>query len=146
MTQDEQTEIESACIRLQQRYGTLADRQDPKFRELFAPDATIALPEYPPFAGIDTIMAAQVQWRETRILMRHVCTNFTIEVADAGNARGICYLLVFHGGAQPADAREVVPTVPVSLGEFHDEFVKLDGRWVFKSRALHRIFRGTQPR
>jgi hypothetical protein len=145
MTQDEQTEIESACIRLQQRYGTLADRQDPKFRELFAPDAVITLPEYPPFAGIETIMAGQAQWRETSILMRHVCTNFTIEVADNQRASGICYLMVFYGGTQPKDAREVVPTVPISLGEFHDEFVKLNGKWLFKSRILHRIFRGTQP-
>ena len=63
MTDDERLKIEAACIRLQQRYGTLADRQDPKFAELFVPDASITLPEYPPFAGLDTIMAGQAQWR-----------------------------------------------------------------------------------
>lgn len=145
MTDDERARIEAACIRLQQRYGTLADRQDPKFRDLFAEDAIITLPEYPPFAGIETIMQGQAEWRAGAILMRHVCTNFTIEVQDEGRAQGLCYLMVFYGGEQPADAHEVVPITPVSLGEFHDTFVKSDGRWVFESRTLHRIFRGTAP-
>ncbi len=82
MTDDERLKIEAACIRLQQRYGTLADRQDPKFAELFVPDASITLPEYPPFAGLDAIMAGQAQWKASGTVMRHVCTNFTIEVID----------------------------------------------------------------
>ncbi len=145
MTDDERAKIEAACIRLQQRYGTLADRQDAKFRELFAVDASITLPEYPQFSGLDTIMAGQASWRAGGILMRHVCTNFTIEVQDGEHATGLCYLMVFYGGEQPAEAREVVPATPISLGEFHDTFVKYDGRWLFQSRVLHRIFRGTQP-
>ncbi|MBI1330245.1 MAG: hypothetical protein GC166_10140 [Alphaproteobacteria bacterium] len=145
MTDDERARIEAACTRLQQRYGTLADRQDPKFRDLFTADATITLPEYPPFTGIETIMQGQSQWRTAGILMRHVSTNFTIEVQDEEHAEGICYLMVFYGGEQPPDAREVVPTTPISLGEFHDRFVKTPDGWRFKSRTLHRIFRGTQP-
>ncbi len=145
MTDDERTAIEAACIRLQQRYGTLADRQDPAFRELFAADATITLPEYPPFAGLEAIMAGQAQWKSSGILMRHICTNFTIDVVDAEHARGLCYLTVFYGGVQPADAVEVVPTTPISLGEFQDEFVRVGGKWVFHTRVLHRIFRGAAP-
>ena len=144
-TPEESVRIEQACERLQQRYGTLADRQDPKFRELFAPDAAITLPEYPTFAGLDAIMAGQKQWRESGILMRHVVTNSTIDVIDAHNASGICYLMVFFAGPQKPDAGEVYPTVPISLGEFHDRFVRIGDRWLFQSRVLKRIFRGAQP-
>jgi hypothetical protein len=145
MTPEELTAIEAACIRLQQRYGTLADRQAPAFRELFAPDATITLPDTPPFLGLDAILAGQAQWRESGILMRHVCTNFVIDVLDQSHATGICYLMVFYGGPQAADASEVVPTLPILLGEYHDRFVKIGETWLFQSRALKRIFRGTSP-
>jgi len=145
MTPDEQIRIEAACTRLQQRYGTLADRQDPKFRELFAPDASIKLPEYSPFAGLDAIMEGQAQWRASGVLMRHVVTNSTFDVLDEHRATGICYLMVFYGGPQPPDIGEVYPTMPISLGEFHDRFVKIGERWLFQSRELKRIFRGAAP-
>jgi hypothetical protein len=145
VTEDEIASIEAACTRLQQRYGTLADRQDPKFRDLFTPDVVITLPEYPPFTGIEGVMAGQKQWKETGILMRHICTNFTIEVIDAENAEGLCYLMVLYGGV-PADLnKETVPQMPASIGEFHDRFVRFNGSWRFRSRTLRRIFRGTQP-
>jgi hypothetical protein len=142
MTPDDRARIEAACIRLQQRYGTLADRQDPKFRDLFIEDAVITLPEYPPFAGLDKIMAGQAQWRQSGITMRHVCTNFTIEVADADHATGICYLMVFRHDPPSAPSAELPPSLPVSIGEFHDVFVRQNGEWRFESRTLKRIFRG----
>ena len=145
MTEDDNIAAEASCVRLQQRYGTLADRLDPSFRELFAEDATITLPEYPPFAGLEAIMAGQTQWRASGTLMRHICTNFTVDVVDGEHASGICYLVVFYGGVQAPEIGEVAPTWPISVGEFHDQFVKLEGKWVFQSRVLRRIFRGAAP-
>ncbi|HEX4195876.1 MAG TPA: nuclear transport factor 2 family protein [Caulobacteraceae bacterium] len=146
MTEEEAARIEAACIRLQQRYGTLADRQDPKFRELFVDDASITLPDLPTFAGMEAIMAGQAQWRESGIVMRHVCTNFTIEVIDDSHAEGITYLTVYHRAAMAEPPAEPPPSLPVSVGEFHDTFVKSGGKWLFKTRVLHRIFRGiVQP-
>lgn len=142
MTPDEQDRIEAACMRLQRRYGTLADRQDPAFRELFAPDAVIELPEYPPFSGMEAIMAGQAQWKASGLVMRHVCTNFLIDVIDNGHARGICYLMVFRHEPLNRPSAEAQPSLPVSLGEFHDTFVEHDGQWLFKSRKLIRVFRG----
>jgi SnoaL-like protein len=142
MTEDEAARIEAACIRLQQRYGTLADRQDPKFRDLFTPDASITLPEYPPFAGVDKIMAGQAEWKQSGVVMRHVCTNFTIEVADADNATGLCYLMVFNHPPMAEPPASPPQSLPVSIGEFHDTFVRVDGKWLIKSRVLRRIFRG----
>lgn len=139
MTEDERARIEAACIRLQQRYGTLADRQDPAFRELFTEDATITLPEFAPFAGLDAIMAGQAQWRQSGVVMRHVCTNFTIKVEDEDHASGICYLMVFrHDGTAPPAGDLPVPQAS-SLGEFHDSFVRQNASWRFKRRTLHRI-------
>ena len=129
-------------MRLQRRYGTLADRQDPAFRELFAMNAVIDIPEYPPFAGIDAIMAAQAQWKASGVVMRHVCTNFVVDVVDADHATGICYVMVFHHEPSAEPSTEARPSLPVSLGEFHDIFVKRGGQWVFQSRKLLRVFRG----
>ncbi len=143
MTEDEKLAIEAACIRLQQRYGTLADRQDPKFAELFIKDATITLPEYPPFCGLDLIMAGQKQWSESGTFMRHICTNFTIDVKSANHATGICYLTVLSYDTTPEDP--IPPSKPPSFGEFHDHFVKVGGTWYFQSRTLLRFFRGFSP-
>jgi len=141
MTDDEKLAIEAACIRLQQRYGTLADRQDPKFAELFVKDCTITLPEYPPFSGLDKIMDGQRQWRESGTFMRHVVTNHTIEVQSPTHATGICYLMVLSYDTTPKG--EPLPmSKPPSFGEFHDHFVKVGGSWLFQSRTLHRYFRG----
>jgi len=141
VTDDEKLVIEAACIRLQQRYGTLADRQDPKFAELFIKDATIILPEYPPFAGLDLIMAGQAQWKASGTFMRHICTNFTIDVKSADHATGICYLTVLSYDTAPS-GEPLPPSKPPSFGEFHDQFVKIGGTWLFQSRTLRRYFRG----
>ncbi len=53
--------------------------------------------------------------------------------------------MVFYGGPQAPDIGEVYPSMPISLGEFHDSFVKIGERWLFQSRALKRIFRGAAP-
>ena len=141
MTADEKLAIEDACIRLQQRYGTLADRLDTKFAELFVMDCTITLPEYPPFSGLDRIMDGQRQWRESGTFMRHVVTNHTIEVQSPTHATGICYLMVLSYDTTPKG--EPLPmSKPPSFGEFHDHFVKVGGSWLFQSRTLHRYFRG----
>jgi hypothetical protein len=140
MTEQEKINIEAACIRLQQRYGTLADRQDPKFAELFIKEATITLPEYPPFAGLDAIMAGQAQWRSSGTFMRHICTNFTIDVQSATHAAGICYLTVLSYDTAPTEP--LPQSKPPSFGEFHDHFVNVGGTWYFQSRTLHRYFRG----
>ena len=46
--------------------------------------------------------------------MRHVCTNFTIEVVDERHAEGICYLTVYrHEPLSEAAGRSAaVPAVP----------------------------------
>ena len=142
MTPEERDRIEAACIRLQRRYGTLADRQDPAFRELFTPNAKIELPYYPPFSGIDAIMAGQAEWRASGIVMRHVCTNFVIDVVDAEHAKGICYLMVFRHEPLAKPSAEAQPSLPLSLGEFHDTFIKSGGRWLFERRKLVPVFRG----
>jgi len=141
MSLENEAAVEAACIRLQQRYGTLADRQDPKFRALFSPDAVITLPDYPPFAGLGAIMQGQADWKTSGAVMHHICTNHTIDVAGADRAMGICYLMVFRATEPSLAAGSPYPIGPISVGEFHDEFVRVEGRWLFKSRTLHWRFR-----
>jgi hypothetical protein len=142
MTEDDTLTIEAACIRLQQRYGTLADRQDPKFAELFAPDAIITLPGLAPFAGLDRIMDGQRQWRKSGIFMRHIVTNHAIEVHSPTQATGICYLTVLSGEKAPSGAEPLPPSKPPTFGEFYDQFAKIEGVWLFQNRRLQRFFRG----
>jgi SnoaL-like domain len=142
MSEDETLAIEAACIRLQQRYGTLADRQDPRFAELFAVDASITLPGLPPFTGLGAIIEGQRQWRDSGIFMRHIVTNHTIDVQSATAATGLCYLMVLSCDTAPQGEP---PAKPPSFGEFQDQFVKSGGAWRFQSRTLHRFFRGFAP-
>jgi hypothetical protein len=102
----------------------------------------IELPSYPPFSGIETIMAGQAEWKASGIVMRHVCTNFIIDVTDAEHAMGLCYLMVFRHEPLPTPSAEAQPSLPLSLGEFHDTFVKHAGRWLFQKRKLVPVFRG----
>jgi hypothetical protein len=64
---------------------------------------------------------------------RHVVSNFRIDV-DRDRAKVFCYLLDFLtiDGA----------TELLSPGEYECELIRLDGRWLFKSRLVHldRIF------
>lgn len=140
MNSEDIAAIEAACIRLQQRYGTLADRQDPAFRELFTPDAVITLPDLPPFAGLEAILAGQAQWKASGAVMRHLCTNFTVEVESRDRATGLCYLTSFRADP-PAGERPPYAWAAPAIGEYHDVFTRVGGRWLFKSRTLSWVFR-----
>jgi len=133
---------EQACQKLQMQYGVFADRGDVDgFVGLFAPDASITVPEHPPFAGHDAIRASIQALAATGLTMRHVITNPVIEVTDPFNATGVCYLTVFNSAAE-ADGSGTRPlALPTTVGEYADTFVQLADGWRFRSRVLTRVFR-----
>ena len=144
MTPQERLLAEAACIRLQHLYCITADRCDVEgFVALFAPGASITVPEHPAFVGQDAIRAAMQALADTGITNRHVASNSVIDVHDGANASGLCYLTVYASAAAP-DAQGFRPLeLPSTVGEYHDEFAAgIDG-WRFKSRSLMRVFRRT---
>jgi uncharacterized protein (TIGR02246 family) len=59
----------------------------------------------------------------------HVMANSSIEILDAANARHECY-------AQTVRLADNGQFVVGFMGRYEDELVKLDGRWLIKSRKL----------
>jgi ketosteroid isomerase-like protein len=137
---------EAACIRLQHLYCVTADRCDVEgFVALFASDASITVPEHPPFAGHDSIRAAMQALVDTGITNRHIATNSVIDVHDEATASGVCYLTVYASPDAP-DAQGFRPLeLPSTVGEYHDQFQASTEGWRFKSRSLTRIFRRNAP-
>jgi len=109
----------------------------------FAPDGTLFVDHH----GRDAIRSyVAMLMREGRagplptgdVAYRHFVGAPTIDGGD-GRATVHSYLLWVNMGSDP----------PVSAAaEYMDECVKLDGRWYFQSRVLHRLagrFPGSQP-
>jgi hypothetical protein len=142
VTEIERMVAEHACIKLQMQYGVFADRGDVEgFVGLFAPDASITVPEHPPFAGHAAIRASIQGLANLGVTMRHVIINSVIDVRDAETADGICYLLAFNS-AGPPDAAGCPPSEPpATVGEYADTFRRTDIGWKFTSRVLTRVFR-----
>lgn len=142
MTPVDRMLAEQACQKLQMQYGVFADRGDVEgFVGLFTADASITVPEHPPFTGHDAIRASIQALAATGLTMRHVITNPVIEVTGPDGATGVCYLIVFNSAA-PADPTGTRPAaLPATVGEYADSFRRTADGWRFQSRVLSRVFR-----
>lgn len=67
-------------------------------------------------------------------LTRHVVTNIAVDVLDADHARGTSYAVEIRDD-RGADGFGV-DTRPGVVGDYVDEFVRVDGRWLFKERRV----------
>jgi len=132
---------EAACIRLQHQYCIAADRCDVEtFVSLFAADASITVPEHPPFVGHTAIRKAMQALADTGVTHRHLTSNSVIDVHDPNSASGLCYLTVYASAAGP-DPQGFRPlALPSTVGEYQDEFETTAHGWRFKSRELTRTF------
>jgi hypothetical protein len=142
MTEIEAMLIERACARLQTLYCIHADRRETEaFVQLFAEDGSVAVPEHPAFVGHEAIRWSIEALAALPVAMRHVMTNSVIDVIDADNATGLCYLTVWNS-AEPADENGWRPIeLPGTVGEYHDVFRRTPAGWRFASRQLTRVFR-----
>jgi 3-phenylpropionate/cinnamic acid dioxygenase small subunit len=61
---------------------------------------------------------------------KHVISNLTIDVDDAGTATARSYFTVLQG-------RPDFPLQPVLAGRYEDRFEKVDGQWRFAERVIH---------
>jgi hypothetical protein len=134
---------ERACEKLQVRYALTADQGDADgFTALFTSDASIHIPEYPPFSGQEAIHASLVALASLGVTMRHVIANQHVEATGPDSAEGICYLLVYDN-PDPADANGHRAVRHAStIGEYRDRFVRTEAGWRFAERRLTRVFKG----
>lgn len=142
MTPIERMLAERECEKLQVAYTLTADRGDADgFTALFAEDASIIIPEYPPFTGHAAIHASLVALAGTGVTMRHVITNQHVTATGPDTAEGGCYLIVFNN-PDPADANGIRDVrLPSTVGEYADRFIRNAAGWRFRERRLTRVFR-----
>jgi uncharacterized protein (TIGR02246 family) len=103
--------------------------------DLFTEDGSYGRRGDPPSTGREAIRGA---YRALNAMKkhttRHVFTNFLVTPDGPDRARGICVLVMYAG------AGDTPPVTPVLLQDCHDVYVKVDGRWMFKSREGVRLF------
>jgi hypothetical protein len=142
MTPLERMVIEHECGKLQKLYGIYADQlEDELFADLFAPDASITVPEQPPFQGRDKLKEGIQQMRALGLVYRHVMTNNVVNVIDENRAEGVCYLMAFNSAATPDASGGRPMEAPTTLGEYKDTFRRTEKGWRFQSRVLRRVMR-----
>ena len=135
--------IEHACAKLTVRYANCLDTFDDEgVVGLFAPDGVWHHTSQGAMRGHDVIRAF-LATRPRTTLVRHVATNSEVTVIDEASARGRSYWTAFLAADyQPGQLAPIGP--PFSIGEFADEYVCLDGRWVIASRTMKHLF-GQSP-
>ncbi|WP_326750875.1 nuclear transport factor 2 family protein [Streptomyces hirsutus] len=65
---------------------------------------------------------------------RHVVTNIAVDVLDADHARGVSVAVELRDDQGPDGL--AVDTRPAIAGDYEDEFVRVDGRWLFRERRV----------
>jgi len=144
MTDLEALLIEHACAKLQSRYCVCADRGDIEgFVELFTPDASITIPEYPAFVGHDAIRASMVALVAAGLTMRHITTNAVVTPQNATTATGLCYLTVYNSSEAANETGGRPINLPATVGEYEDVFHHTGSGWRFAARTLTRVFQKT---
>jgi len=132
-------QIEHACTKLAIRYANCLDTfDDDGVIGLFAPDGVWNHTSQGAMRGHDVIRA-YLATRDQNTLVRHVMSNFEVDVISPTQAKGRSYWTAFlatdyvPGKISPVDA-------PFSIGEYADEYVCIDGRWHFATRTMNHLF------
>ncbi len=136
LTEQDRALIEHRCIQLVNRFALLNDACDYEgLVALFTEDGVFARPTIPdqPMVGRAVILE-QFRKRPPRTL-RHLMANVVIDVQSATRATGVCYMILY-AGPPPAEGEKGPPKTDSTplIGAFHDEFVKVDGQWLFAKR------------
>jgi len=135
MTQTDITAIERACERLIKRFVWLNDSDDNDgLATLFTTDGSYARPMDPtrPIRGREAILGV-LKGRPPR-RSRHLMSNILVDVLSPTEARGCSYFSFLSstelGGTPPLAAEP-----KLFVGEYRDEFVRIDGEWKIRSRT-----------
>lgn len=138
MNELERIAVERSCERLIVEYCRRVDFGEAgRIADLFTEDGR--------WEGTDLVLEGREQIRDwfekregvTRRVSRHVCTNVGVEVASAGEASSLCYMINYRHDRREGDEALPVPTeVPKFVGELRDTFRLTDEGWRFASRLV----------
>jgi len=84
-----------------------------------------------PLAGRDAIIASIRRYLDVCGPTQHLLGNLLVEV-DGDTARSRCYVSDMHLGAGPK-----AHLTFCTLGDYHDRWQKIDGRWRMVERRKH---------
>jgi ketosteroid isomerase-like protein len=127
-------EAESGVRRLVALYCDAVNRRDADAAgALFAPDARIAIADFPPIAGADAIREGMRQTFAAHEFLRQHCDVGLIDVAGE---RAAARLSVFEASKRPGEAE-----VSLIFGFYEDAYVRLGGTWRFWQRRYVLQFR-----
>lgn len=133
------------CLELVNRATYLMDHHlADAFAALFTIDGSFLPPaEYPDgqaMEGREAIRAA-LRSRPASLITRHVSSNLRLESATADRMVATHYFTHFR------DTCETGKTLPLpiegtmrSVGEYRDEFVRVDGQWLIARREAQFVF------
>lgn len=134
MTELERLLIEQACTRLVHEFAMYNDfDQIEKMCDLFVEDGSFVRPMHTEYVttGRAEILSS-MKARPPR-LSRHIITNIIIDVISPDEARGVSYLSLLT----TTDVDKPFPITSDGTlyhGEYHDDFVRTEEGWRFKSR------------
>lgn len=131
--------IEHECTALMIEYARSIDFRDyDNIENLFTEDAVLIIGQR--LSGRDEIVHA-IKQRPGELRSRHVITNPFVDVIDARNARGICYLTLYrHHGPESLAQGPIDVRGPAAVGHFEDTFVRTATGWRISYRVLHLAF------
>ena len=137
MTQTADEECVTACTKLCVDFANGVDaRLDQKVASLFSPRGRFDHITGS-FEGRDAILE-MLRQRPQNMVTRHLCTNIDVTPQGESQAHGRSYITVFL----VADSDGKLPLKPVLplFVEYHDLYVKVDGRWAIQQRRPIPVF------
>ncbi len=137
---EERRRIERECREIMVRMGQHLDSgRFEEFVDFFTDDARWRR-RGKELKGRDAILA-QVRKRSPTLILRHVFTNFVVDVHDGNHAHCQAYMLGFR-----YDNGKVVSSPPPfrdanrALWIYHDDLVRTEAGWKVARRSAERIF------
>ena len=107
-------------------------------REVFVEDCVFASPHSGDVHGVDAVVA----WMERALAQfeatQHLIGNISIEFTAENSATAVSYVRAWHR------YRDHGRPDMVLWGEYHDQWLRIDGRWRIKERRV--LEAGIEPR
>lgn len=138
MREREERDCIAACERLCHDFGWHIDHRDyPAFLALFTGDGVFERSES--VSRGQRELARFLEQRPAAMVTRHLFVGIRIDPHSADAATGTSTCLVFRTSAEAGQAYPL-PSPPMRVVEFFDEFVKAEAGWRFKSRRVSHVF------
>lgn len=131
MTEIETVLAEHACVMLCNAFHVYTDNfEHDRVLDLWAEGGIFYHQQVGTLEGRDAIKA-YLDCKSTYPLTRHLVSNVTIDMIDADNAEGTCYITVFY--SEPTSVPAPLEP-PIALVTYKDTFRRTADGWRFATR------------